>query len=188
MLRPSLAHLWIFLPLIGGYVAHAPVLRFDLFHALKRPLDGGAMFRGRRIFGDNKTWRGALTMFAGVLVATLALWRGSGYGRRLPDAIQSAGPLTFGVLLALGFVLGELPNSFLKRQLDIAPGARRTSPVGVLLALFDQADFVLGEWLLLAPIWRMSWVQALVAFAVVVVAHLCVNAIGFAIGARSSYL
>jgi hypothetical protein len=29
---------WAFLPVLGGALAHAPVLRFDLASALKRPL------------------------------------------------------------------------------------------------------------------------------------------------------
>jgi CDP-2,3-bis-(O-geranylgeranyl)-sn-glycerol synthase len=180
--------LWVFVPVLGAYLAHAPVLRFDLLPGLKRPLDGGATLRGRRVLGDNKTWRGALTMFAGVLAATLLLSRMPAYWQRLPDEIREAGPIAFGILLALGVVLGELPNSFLKRQLDIAPGRRRASPAGVALAVFDQGDFVLGVWLLLAPIWTMTVPQALLAFAVVVLVHLVVNLVGYAIGARREWL
>jgi hypothetical protein len=47
--------LWVFLPVLGAYLAHAPVLRFDLLPSLKCPLDGGATFRGRRLLGDNKS-------------------------------------------------------------------------------------------------------------------------------------
>ena len=53
---------WAFLPALGGALAHAPVLRFDLLGPLKRPLDGGATLGGHRLFGDNKTLRGALLM------------------------------------------------------------------------------------------------------------------------------
>jgi hypothetical protein len=52
--------IWVFLPLLGAFIAHAPVLRFNLLSALSRPIDGGGTIRGRRIFGDNKTWRGAM--------------------------------------------------------------------------------------------------------------------------------
>ena len=185
---PDPRALWAFLPVLGAYLAHAPVLRFDLFPVLKRPLDGGAMLRERRLLGDNKTWRGAVTMFAGVLAATLLLSRVRPYWQRLPEELRAAGPWMFGALLALGVVLGELPNSFLKRQLDIAPGGRRASPVGVLLAVFDQGDFVIGVWLFLAPVWRMTAGQAALAFAVVVIAHLAINVVGYAIGARREWL
>src|SRR5262249_12412993 len=141
--------IWIFLPVLGAALTHAPVLRYDLFPALKRPLDAGATFRGRRLFGDNKTWRGALAMASGVFALTLVLSRVPAYWARLPVEIRQAGPVLFGLLLGLGTVLAELPNSFLKRQLDIAPGTQRRSLPGFLLTLLDQGDFVFGIWLTL---------------------------------------
>jgi hypothetical protein len=90
------------------------------------------------------------------------------------------------VLLGLGTVLGELPNSFLKRRLDIAPGTQRRSLGGALLSLYDQADFVLAIWVLLLPIWTMSVTQAAIAFAVVTAVHLAINVVGYAVGARTA--
>ena len=52
--------LWVFVPVLGAPALHAPVLTFDLLKPLKRPLDFGATIGGRRVFGDNKTWRGAI--------------------------------------------------------------------------------------------------------------------------------
>lgn len=176
---------WLFLPVLGGALAHAPVLSLDLLKPLKRPLDGGATFRGRRLFGDNKTWRGAIVIVAGVTLATLLLAQWDWWWERLPDGLSEEDPLPYGLLLGLGVVVGELPNSFLKRQLDIAPGSQRRSPGGVLLTVYDQADFVLAVWVLLLPLYAMAAWQAAFAFAVVAAVHLVVNLIGFAIGARS---
>ena len=69
--------LWIFLPVIGApsctrRPALGPAARAEA------PARWRAQLRGRRIFGDNKTWRGALCMTAGVVLATVALWRGTG--------------------------------------------------------------------------------------------------------------
>jgi len=180
--------IWVFLPVVGAFVVHAPVLRYDWWPALKRPLDAGATFRGRRLFGDNKTWRGALAMASGVFGLALVLACIPAYWSRLPHEIQHAGPVVFGLLIALGTVLGELPNSFLKRQLDIAPGAQHRSPLGVLLSLYDQGDFVPGIWLLLLPVWTMSAAQAVLAFAVVVAVHLGFNLLGYRLGARATRL
>jgi CDP-diglyceride synthetase len=180
--------IWVFLPVLGGALAHAPVLSLDLLKPLKRPLDGGATVRGRRVFGDNKTWRGAIVIVAGVVVATalLSLW--DWWWQELPDGLRDAGPLLYGALLGLGVVVGELPNSFLKRQLDIAPGTQKRSLGGVLLSVYDQADFVLAVWLLLLPLWVMAPWQAAFVFAVVAVVHLVINLIGYAIGARKSLI
>jgi hypothetical protein len=178
--------LWVFVPVLGAPILHAPVLTFDLFRSLKRPLDLGATIRGRRLFGDNKTWRGALFMTSGVLAAAalLSLW--PWYWHKLPDGIRDAGPWPYGLLLGLGVVLGELPNSFLKRQLGVAPGAQRRGPLGIAISIFDQADFVLLTWALLLPLWTMSVVQAAIVFAVVAAVHVVINLVGYAVGARSS--
>src|SRR5262245_50699168 len=178
--------LWVIAPVLGAYLAHAPVLRFDVLRQLARPLDGGATLRGRRIFGDNKTWRGAIVMSAGVVTATLLLSLWPTCSRQWPATLRSH-PVLFGLLLALGFVAGELPNSFLKRQFDIEPGGRRISPFGIALSIFDQADFVPGVWLTLSPLWLMSPVQALVVFVVAVIGHSVINVLGYAIGARKTW-
>ena len=176
----------VLLPVLGAQLAHAPVLSFDLLGRLDRPLDAGATLRGRRVFGDNKTWRGAVVMFTGTVVAALVLWQWARYRTWLPEDVRDAGPALVGSVLGVAVVVGELPNSFLKRQLGIAPGARRRSPLGVAWALFDQADFVPVAILLLAPIWLMPADVALAALAVVIAVHLVLNVIGYAIGARKA--
>jgi hypothetical protein len=161
---------WAFLPAIGGALAHAPFLRYDLAPALKRPLS-------ERLFGANKTVRGALLMSAGTLAAAIGLHRLPAYRRRLHAELLDA-----------AVVLGELPNSALKRRIGIAPGQRASGPVGAALAVHDQADFVLGAWPLLAPIWRMKPREVAEAFALVAGAHTAISVAGYALGARTSPL
>ncbi len=172
---------WLFLPVLGAAALHAPVLRFDLLRPLKRPIDGGRTWRGRRLLGDNKTWRGALVMSSGPLLATTALHRFDWYRRRLP---VDANPFLLGAILGVSAVAGELPNSFLKRRLGIAPGAQRNAA----LTAFDQADFVLTAWLLLRPVYRMSAREAAEAFAIVAAIHIPINIVGRVLGVRASAL
>jgi CDP-archaeol synthase len=179
---------WAFLPAIGGALAHAPFLRFDLAPGLRWPLDAGATLRGRRLLGDNKTVRGGLVMAGGTLAAAELLHRVGWYRERLPPELRRAGPLRHGALLGAAVVLGELPNSILKRQLGIGPGERAGSRVGAVLAVHDQADFVLGAWPLFRPVWRMSALELAEAFAVVAAIHMGVNVAGYLLGARTSPL
>ena len=180
--------LLVFVSVLGAPVLHAPVLALDLFKTLKRPLDGGATLGGRRVFGDNKTWRGGLFMVAGPALAAVALTRWPAFRDALPDAVGDARPLLWGALVGLGVVVGELPNSFLKRRLNIAPGAQRRTAGGLALILLDQADLVPGVWLCLAPVYVLPVATAAVAFAAVTAVHLVINVIGYAIGARTSPL
>jgi hypothetical protein len=141
-------------------------------------------FRGRRVFGDNKTWRGALVMSCGALAATCALFRVPGYRARLPAPLREASPVALGAVLGVSVVVGELPNSFVKRQLGVAPGARRS----LALTVFDQADFVVAAWLLLLPPYRMRAREAAESFAVAAAVDVPINVIGRLVGARSSAL
>ena len=171
---------WIFLPALGAPLAHAPVLRWNLMPSLKRPIS-------RWLFGENKTWRGALMMTGGTVGATVALHRVPTYRQRLPEPAR-ASPVVLGTLLGGACWLGELPNSFLKRRLGIAPGQQRASPAGVAISIFDQADWVPMAWLLLLPVWAMSVREAAQVFLLVAAIHVPINLIGYAIGARTAAL
>jgi hypothetical protein len=179
---------WVLLPVLGAPLAHAPVLRGDLLRGLKVPVDGGRTWRGHRLFGDNKTWRGALFMTAGPTVAAMAMHRMPWYRRRLPAEIAAAPPSVVGALLGLGVFAGELPNSLLKRQLDIAPGGQRGGAAGTVVSIADQADFAVAILLFLRPVWRWNRREAAEIIATATAAHLVTNVIGYAIGARRSLL
>ncbi len=125
-------------------------------------------------------------MTTGVVIATVALWQWDWWRDQLPGAVRASSPLLVGLLVGLGTVLGELPNSFLKRRLDIAPGTRQRSPGGVALAVLDQGDLVLGIWVCLAPVWVMPVWLAAVAFVVIAAIHAVMNVVGYAIGARAA--
>ena len=134
------------------------------------PLDAGLTLRGRRLFGENKTIRGFMVM---VPAAALALPFSAFVLSRLLPTPPELWPLTFGgyaalgAWCALGFMLGELPNSFVKRQLDIAPGA---SAHGVSRATWqfigDRADSGIGMLCALAlavPTPWQTWALVLLA-------------------------
>jgi hypothetical protein len=183
-----LSGLLVFVAVLGAPGLHGPVMALDLFKGLKRPLDGGATVGGKRVFGDNKTWRGALFMTAGPALAAVALTRWPAFRDALPDAVGDASAPVWGALVGVGVVVGELPNSFLKRRLDIEPGTQRRSAGGLALVVLDQGDLVPGVWLCLAPVYVLPVVTAAVAFAAVTAVHLVINVIGYAIGARTAPL
>lgn len=170
---------WVLLPVLGAPALHAPVLALDLAPAAKRPLS-------RRLFGANKTWRGAAVMQAGPTLAALALFRSEAYRSKLPPALAQADPKLVGALLGAGVWMGELPNSFVKRRLGIPPGQQMRGPVGAAISAFDQVDWVPVALLFLRPMWRASPREAAELIAIVGLLHVPINVIGHAIGARTN--
>ena len=187
---------WVSATVIVTGILHMVVVRRGWLAGLARPLDGGRTFRGQPLFGPNKTWRGLLFMsLAPLLLGALQglAWGGAaarsglspldlqGLGLRLGapagPLADGAGYALLGFVLGLGYALGELPNSFLKRRVAIEPGKTGAGPLGGLFFLLDQADSViaalgLGALLLGLP-WAVFWagVLSLSAF------HLLVNAL-----------
>ena len=150
--------LWLALPVVLGGAVHIAAIRHDVLPALARlPLDGGRTVRGRRLFGHNKTVRGAVVMIGATAAASLLLALAA---RVLPggDAlavadVQADHPLAWGALLGAGYIVGELPNSFVKRQLGIAPGAPAHGHLRGVFWIADQVDSLLGILLLLSLVW-----------------------------------
>jgi len=168
---------WVFVPVLGGPIAHAPVLRFNLAPRLTRPISA-------RWFGENKTWRGALVMTTGTMLAAVALARVPAYRRRLPEPIAGANPIAVGALLGLASWIGELPNSFIKRRIGIPPGQQLRPPAGLLFSVVDQADWVPLAALMIRPIWRIGLRETAGVVGLTVAVHVPINVIGYAIGAR----
>jgi len=168
--------LWLAAPVIGAGAVHVLVIRRGWLRQLARlPLDGGAMLRGRRLLGDNKTLRGAVTMIAatiGFVVVEAVLARHVDWARRLSLVdFDRVSPLLWGALLGGGYVLGELPNSFVKRRLDIPPGAPARAALAALFWLVDQVDSLIGV-LALMP---LVWVPPLAIVGLLAAVTLCVH-------------
>lgn len=71
MLMLAAQALYLFLPLLVAAALSGVVLRYNLWACLKRPIDGGMTVRGRRLFSDNKTWRGVVCAVLGCLITVI---------------------------------------------------------------------------------------------------------------------
>jgi hypothetical protein len=161
-------HLYLALFLVVAFVlaglVHSAWLGSAASSRFLMPIDGGRTFRGRRIFGDNKTVRGFMAMVPAAAgsfallaaslgedsIAQLGLWDLS--------VVQYA---ALGAWAGFGFMAGELPNSFLKRQAGVAPGDRpRRRAAAAAAFIGDRTDSILGMLLavsLVAPTSRWTW-------------------------------
>lgn len=163
--------LFLLLSMSAAGIVHVWWLKRTQEGLLVKPIDLGRTFRGRRIFGDNKQFRGLVAMpiacavsfaFLGGLRDELPNWLSVGMWD-----ISTIHYAVLGAVAGLVFMLAELPNSFIKRQLGVAPG--ETPAQGwarVVCLLLDRFDSVLGVLFVLSlmvPIPPLSWILLLVA-------------------------
>ncbi len=134
------------------------------------PIDGGKTWRGKRIFGAHKTWRGALV---GIIAGTLFWWLQAWLYREYIWAVDIstidylAEPWTMGLLLAIGAVVGDLVKSFFKRRVNRPPGAPWVP--------FDQMDYVVGGALFVSLTVVPSWAYIVTAIGLGVLFHIIIN-------------
>jgi len=122
-------------------------------------MDFGRNFAdGKRIFGNNKTFRG---FFFGWGVGIMV-----GVTEGLVFGFQSF-PIIFSLLIPLGALLGDLTGAFIKRRIGIAPGG--------LLPIVDQVDFVVGAVVFSLPLALIGWQTAYTPFWQVAVAVLLIT-------------
>src|SRR5262249_37061865 len=146
---PLSCALFLTVAFILAGLAHSAWLRTAASRRLLLPLDGGARFRGRRVFGDNKTVRGFVVMVPAAVASVAAI---HALVLRFPPSIaadlwklDATGYAGLGAWAGLGFMLGELPNSFVKRQLDVAPGMAPPSRTGTAVVfVVDRLDSIIG--------------------------------------------
>jgi hypothetical protein len=189
MYAPLAIALWIIAPILLAGLTHVAIIRLGLFRSLAAvPLDGGLTVQGRRLFGENKTLRGALAMVgATALWVFLQSWVALhvGWAAGLPPAFESAHPVCWGVLAGAGYVVGELPNSFIKRRLGIAAGAAATGGAQRFFWVIDQIDSLAGVLLFLLPVWRPSLAVVAALLILTLLIHPVVALIMFCLGLKS---
>ena len=178
----------LFSPLFVGMLAHGLCIRFGFLRGLAVPIDRGRLWRGRRLFGDNKTYRGLLAVAVGTALGFLLLSaRLDRAHRPLLSALPSGGAsLLLGFAVGLAGMLSELPNSALKRQLDVRPGTQAGGIKGLAFHVLDQVDVLLGAWLVLAVVIRPTFGLVLGSALFVYVGHQLITLIGYGLGMRAT--
>ena len=171
---------WFFLP--AGLANGAPVLirKVPVLNRWDTPLDSGKSYRGKRILGPHKTWRGLL---AGIVLALIIIGLQKYFYIR-HDWIQeiswfdyrSGNVWLLGVLFGAGALLGDATESFIKRQKGVTSGK--------LWFPYDQIDYIIGGLLLTLPLVRPSIELIASVFVVYFGLHLLFTYIFYLIGFR----
>ena len=136
--------------------------RYNWLPMLARPLDGGITWRGQRLLGSNKTWRGLIlgVLFGGVTAFFIAM------------------PIAAGLALGFGALAGDAGKSFLKRRLRIAPGRQ--------WFVADQIDFVIGAAVVGILFLPITFTHVVIAVAIAGVGSFVTSYIGVLFGIKKS--
>ncbi|MCJ7793606.1 CDP-2,3-bis-(O-geranylgeranyl)-sn-glycerol synthase [Candidatus Bathyarchaeota archaeon] len=127
---------------------------------------GKNFYDGKRILGDNKTFRG---FFFGLAIGIMV---------GLIECSLFDFPILFSVLTPLGALLGDLAGAFFKRRLGIAPGGS--------LPIVDQVDFVVGAVVFSVPLAMISWELAVTVLLITPPIHLFTNFLAYKMKLKSN--
>ncbi len=129
--------LFLTLPIVVGGVLHMVFVAKHGLNFLAVPVQ-------KRLFGANKTWRGFIIM---PIVTILGVWLTQFLEPLWQDwllvSLHSISIVGIGLALGLAYVLFELPNSYLKRRLFVAPG-EIPKQCHYCFILLDQLDSAIG--------------------------------------------
>src|SRR5262245_14949240 len=176
-------------PLLVGLAFHGLCIKFGWLGWLARPIDAGATLRGQPLLGANKTYRGVLAVAlgtaAGVGLQVLLHHIGVARGAELLDYGN-------GAVIGLGFAIGaaamlsELPNSVLKRQLGVAPGAAGRGIAGLAFYVLDQVDMLVGVWVVLGLVVGVTVPRVVWSVLFLFITHQVLTVVGYQLGMRAT--
>ena len=140
------------MPLIFGGILNMLFTKTVVYKQFKSPIDMGLVLSdGKRLFGDNKTWIGFFSMILFCVISQIC-W---GFVCKI-DSVCRLNDLysvfdntilfncLSGFLIGVVYMICELPNSFIKRRLNIDSGKTDKGIKGVIFFVIDQIDSLLG--------------------------------------------
>jgi hypothetical protein len=161
-------------PLFVGFATHGLCIRAGLLRGFAVPIH-------TRLFGANKTYRGLVAVALGTAAGFAIV--------RPPELVTPASSSRLALVgLAVGVMamLAELPNSFMKRRMGIAPGTQARGLAGVAFHVLDQVDVVFGAWLVLGFLMKPTLPRLAGSLATVYVGHQIVSLVGYWLGMRKT--
>lgn len=164
-MNDTLAALLFFLP--AGAANMMPILaaRIPMLADWTTPLDFGQLYRGKRIFGSNKTWRGLIvgSICAGITALIIFNY--------YPQVANASIAFWQGIAMGVGALLGDAVESFFKRQRGIGPGTSWFP--------FDQTDYIIGGLLFALPFGLPSSNFIPIIFGLYFGLHLAFSYVGY---------
>lgn len=154
---------------------------------LDTPLDRGVTWRGKPLFGRNKTFRGLLVHSVGAVSATILLWLLQPSMEWIAP-LYASNPIVLGIVFALAYSAGELMNSFVKRRLNVSPGSRTewSHTSRRLQHFFDTSDGIIVVGVVLWAVYQVPWQLALTAVILACGVHLLIDLLMQSLGLKKA--
>lgn len=169
-----LSCLYFFLPAYFANMAPPIAKKLGILNFFAVPVDFNKKIKGKPIFGNHKTWRGIIGSFIGAFLA-IFLQRFLFHFQFFKEISQlnyfENKVLFVAFLMALGQIIGDLGFAFIKRRIGLLPGAP--------FFPFDQTNYVIGNFLILQPLFHFSFSFWATIFFSTFFLHLIVNRLGF---------
>lgn len=179
-------------PVIFGGIINMLFVKTPLYKHWNYPIDGGRKLRDKnRLFGENKTWAGFWGMIAACSL-TQFLW---GYVCLnfqdlcyIYDKYDNTPlfNLAAGASMGFAYMLFELPNSFVKRRLNIPSGKTAGGMKGAVFFLIDQVDSLFGVGAVYSLLYPMPLWQFFLYILLGAATHVAVNSILYATKIRKN--
>lgn len=148
--------LLIIIPLVLTNTIHMLLVKYEWLLSLNIPISD-------KLFGRNKTWRGFLflivvnALFVLLLVKTLML--------------PIKNPVLLGAILGFTYLVFELPNSYMKRRLGIAPGEKHHK-YRLIFSLIDKSDSSFGLSFVYCSLGYVDWKSAVLLYFICSFSHI----------------
>lgn len=162
----------------AGFANMAPVIGKKLLPQLAKPVDCGKSWRGKRIFGANKTWRGFIF---GAIVGIGMLWLQQylyqfSFFQSISLVNYPETSVFLGFWLGVGALMGDSIESFFKRRVNIAPGQPWIP--------FDQIDDAIGAMVFAIPFYWVGWTLFAYGIVIYFILNILVNWFAYYTGIR----
>jgi CDP-2,3-bis-(O-geranylgeranyl)-sn-glycerol synthase len=135
-------------------------------------------WRGKPIFGANKTWRGAIfgIVFGFAFYILQIYWQQTGIMSQYE--LHDYSSLLLGFLLASGAIIGDLVESFVKRRIGIKPGER--------FMPWDQIDHAFAAMVLALIVIDLNGRFIMLGLFLTFILHIFTNFLGFKLRLRKT--
>jgi len=171
------------MPLIFAGIFNMIFTKTNLYKKNKFPIDFGRNFvDGKRLFGDNKTYIGFVSMIMfclifqviwGIICCKFEFENFNELYLIYSNTIHFN--ILVGLLFGFTYMICELPNSFIKRRINIVPGKTDKGLKGVIFFVIDQIDSLIGVFFVLMLLNGMSFSRYLLYLLVGAVTHILIN-------------